>query len=317
MKIVILDGFTTNPGDLDWSPLEKFGDLTVYDRTAPSEIIERAKDADILLDNKVVLTKEIIDNLPNLKYIGILATGTNIVDLKAASERGILVSNVPSYSTNSVAQNTFALLLALTNRDEHYAREFHDGEWSRCADFCYYNDTPLIELADKKMGIVGYGHIGQMVARIAMAFGMQVYVSSSKPQEALREVVKMDIDEIFRTCDVVSLHCPLTEDTYHLANEARINSMKKNAILLNTARGPLVDEDALAKALKEGKIFGAGLDVLSQEPPKADNPLINAPNCIVTPHISWATFEARKRLVATAVSNVESYMAGTPQNLVK
>lgn len=316
MKIVILDGFTTNPGDLDWSPLAQHGDLTVYDRTAPSEIIERAKEAEIILDNKVILSKEIIDNLPNLKYIGILATGTNIVDIAAAKEKGILVSNVPSYSTNSVAQNTFALLLALTNRAEHYAREFHDGEWSRCADFCYYNDTPLIELAGKKMGIVGYGHIGQLVASIARAFGMEVYVSSSKPQDKLPEVVKMDLNDIFRTCDVVSLHCPLTDDTYHLANAERINSMKKNAILINTARGPLVDEDALAKALKEGKIFGAGLDVLSQEPPKADNPLISAPNCIVTPHISWATFEARQRLVNTAVANVKSFLENKPQNLV-
>lgn len=316
MKIVILDGFTTNPGDLDWSQLAKLGELTAYDRTAPSEIIERAKDAEILLDNKVVLTKEIIDNLPNLKYIGILATGTNIVDIQAAKARGILVSNVPSYSTNSVAQNTIALLLALTNRVEHYAREFHAGEWSRCADFCYYNDTPLIELAGKKIGIIGYGHIGQMVGRIAMALGMEVYAGTSKSQDQLREAVKMDIDDIFKTCDVVSLHCPLTENTFHLANAERINSMKKNAILLNTARGPLVDEDALAKALKEGRIAGAGLDVLGQEPPKADNPLITAPNCMVTPHISWATFEARQRLVNTAVKNVETYLSGQPQNLV-
>lgn len=315
MNIVILDGYSVNPGDLTWDELKSMGNLTVYDRTAPNQVYERSKDAEILLTNKVVIDKELLRKLPKLSYIGILATGINVVDVAEASRLGIVVTNVPSYSTMSVAQSVFALLLAFTNSAEHYSDEFHSGEWCRCPDFCFVN-TDLTELAGKRFGIIGYGHIGQAVAKIAAAFGMNVCVASSKPQSQIPEVVKISEDEIFSTCDVVSLHCPLTDSTYHLANTDRINSMKSNAILINTARGPLVDEAALAKALHEGKIRGAGLDVLGQEPPLPDNPLIHAPRCIVTPHIAWATKEARTRLITIAIDNIRSFLAGSPTNSV-
>lgn len=315
MNITILDAYSVNPGDLSWKDLESMGNLTVYERTMPSEVYERAKDSEVILTNKVVLDGDMLRKLPKLKYIGILATGINVVDVDEAHKLGITVTNVPAYSTMSVAQNVFALLLAFTNSSEHYSDEFHRGEWSRCPDFCFVN-TDLTELAGKRFGIIGYGSIGHAVGRIASAFGMEVCASSSKPQEEIPEVLKMSIDEIFSTCDVVSLHCPLAEDTYHLADARRIGSMKPDAILINTARGPLVDEEALAEALKTGKIRGAGLDVLGQEPPTADNPLIGAPRCIVTPHISWATKEARKRLIDIAVENLRAYLAGSPKNRV-
>ena len=315
MKITILDGYSINPGDLSWDAIASQGELTVYERTMSGQVLECAADSEIVMTNKVVLDAEKLRNLPKLKYIGILATGINVVDVKVAHELGITVTNVPSYSTMSVAQNVFALLLAFTNSTEHYSDEFHRGEWSRCPDFCFVN-TDLTELSGKRFGIIGYGHIGRTVASIARAFGMEVWVSSSKPQEELREVRKATIDKIFSTCDVVSLHCPLTDDTYHLANAERIGMMKPDAILINTARGPLVDEVALASALKEGRIRGAGLDVLGQEPPTADNPLIGSPRCIVTPHISWATKEARERLIAIAAENLRAFLAGSPCNRV-
>ncbi len=315
MNIVILDGYSVNPGDLSWEGLKEFGDLTVYERTMPDEVFDRSKNAEIIFTNKVILDKEMLNRLHNLRYIGILATGINVVDVKEAARIGIVVTNVPSYSTMSVAQSVFALLLAFTNSAEHYSDEFHSGAWCRCPDFCFVN-TDLTELSGKRFGIIGYGHIGQAVGRIAAAFGMQVCAASSKPQDKIPEVIKLSEDEIFATCDVVSLHCPLTEDTYHLADEARINSMKSDAILINTARGPLVDEAALAEALKSGKIRGAGLDVLGQEPPREDNPLIKAPRCIVTPHIAWATKEARTRLITIAVDNLRAFIAGSPVNTV-
>ncbi|MCM1152663.1 MAG: D-2-hydroxyacid dehydrogenase [Muribaculum sp.] len=315
MKIVVLDGLTLNPGDLKWDELASLRDLTVYDRTAPDQVVDRARDAEIVLTNKTVLDASTLRLLPALKYVGVLATGYNVVNTDTARRLGITVTNIPAYSTMSVAQNVFALLLALTNHAEHYSREFHEGEWSRCADFSY-TDTNLSELSDKKFGIVGYGNIGRSVARIASAFGMHVCVSSRKPADELPEVVKMDTDELFAECDVISLHCPLTDDTYHLADARRISLMKKEAILINTGRGPLVDEQALAEALKEGKIAGAGLDVLTHEPPEKNNPLIDAPHCVVTPHISWATKEARIRLMVIAVSNVRAYISGAPVNVV-
>lgn len=315
MKITILDAYSSNPGDLSWDGLACLGDLTVYERTLPDQVLDRAKDSEIILTNKVVLNADILEKLPKLKYIGILATGVNVVDLEAAGNLGISVTNVPSYSTMSVAQSVFALLLAFTNSTEHYSDQFHNGDWCKCPDFCFVN-TDLTELAGKKFGIIGYGHIGRAAGSIARAFGMEVYASSSKPQDKMPEACKMDLDDIFRNCDVVSLHCPLTDDTYHLANERRIGLMKPDAILINTARGPLVDEYALAKALKDGKIRGAGLDVLGKEPPSSDNPLIGAPRCIVTPHIAWATKEARSRLIDIATENLRAYLAGTPQNIV-
>lgn len=317
MKITILDGYSINPGDLNWDSLSSIGELKIYDRTLPEEVYERAANSEIVLTNKVVIDAEMAQRLrmTGLRYIGILATGTNVVDLTAAARLGITVTNVPSYSTMSVAQSVFALLLSFTNSSEHYSDEFHNGEWCRCPDFCFVN-TELTELAGKRFGIIGYGHIGRAVARIASAFGMEVCAASSKPQDEIPEVLKMSIDEIFRECDVISLHCPLTDDTYHLANEERIGSMKKSAILINTARGPLVDEKALAKALREGTIRGAGLDVLGKEPPTPDNPLLGAPHCIVTPHIAWATYEARLRLIDIATSNVRNFLAGTPINVV-
>lgn len=316
MKIVILDGYSVNPGDMSWDALKKFGELTVYDRTAPEEIAARAADAEIVLTNKVRFTADVISQLPKCRYIGVLATGFNNIDLKAASEHGIVVTNIPAYSTDSVAQNTFALLLAITNHAEDYSRRNRDdNQWSVCKDFCYF-DFPLVELAGKRMGIVGFGHIGQAVARIARAFGMNVSVFSSKPQEQLPEVTKMDLDTLFRECDVISLHCPLAEDTCHLVNKERLALMKPTAILLNTGRGQLVDETALANALNSGRIYAAGVDVLSEEPPRFDNPLLSAKNCFVTPHISWATVEARQRLINTAVANVAGFLSGKPCNQV-
>lgn len=316
MNITILDGWSANPGDLSWQPLEKFGRLTVYDRTFTDQILERSKGNEIILTNKVPLDSATLRQLPNLQYIGILATGYNVVDVKTAVSQGITVTNIPSYSTMSVAQSVFALLLAFTNSTEHYSDQFHSGEWCRCPDFSFV-DTELTELSGKRLGIIGYGNIGKAVARIASAFGMEVCASSSKDQKELGDIVKLTTDEIFSTCDVVSLHCPLTEDTYHIADERRINSMKRDAIIINTARGPLVDEYALAVALKEGKIRGAGLDVLGQEPPSFDNPLIGVPRCIVTPHIGWATKEARTRLIAIAIDNVRAFLSGAPVNVVK
>lgn len=315
MNITILDGFSANPGDLSWDRLSQLGRLQVFERTPEHLILDRSRDAEIILTNKTPLDASTLRRLPKLKYVGVLATGYNIVDIQTAGRLGIVVTNVPAYSTMSVAQNVFALLLSLTNSAEHYSSEFHDGIWSQCKDFSYFN-TDLAELAGKKFGIVGYGSIGQAVGRIAAAFGMDVCVHSSKPAELLPGVTKMDIDELFESCDVISLHCPLTDDTRNLADSRRIALMKPTAILINTARGPLVDEAALASALKEGKLRGAGLDVLCSEPPAHDNPLISAPRCIVTPHISWATKEARERLLRQAVDNVEAFISGSPVNVV-
>jgi glycerate dehydrogenase len=313
MNIVVLDGFTLNPGDLSWSELESLGACKIYDRTPASEVINRANDAHILLTNKTVLSREQIRSLPHLKYIGVLATGTNIVDLTAARERDISVANVPAYGTKSVAQATFALLLELAHHTGHHAHTVRDGRWTTCADWSYW-DFPLIELDGLTMGIVGFGRIGRAVAEIAHAFGMNVITSSKKPLPLF--VRQIELEALFRESDVISLHCPLTPETKYLVNAARLGWMKRSAFLLNTSRGPLVDEHALANALNSERIAGAGLDVLSIEPPPKDNPLLRAKNCIITPHNAWATRAARARLMQVAVENIRAFLAGKPQNVV-
>ena len=316
MKIIVLDGYGLNPGDLTWKGFEELGELTVYDRTSPSELLERAAGAEALVTNKTLITSENMDALPDLKYIGVLATGYNVVDIDAAKGRGIVVTNIPAYSTASVAQMVFAHILNITQRVGYYADENKQGRWTKNADFCYW-DTHLVELQGKKMGIVGFGNIGQATARIAQAFGMEVCVYSSKPQFALPSgIKKMEMDELFEECDVVSLHCPLTPDTKEMVNAERLSKMKPNAILINTGRGPLINEQDLADALNEGKIAAAGLDVLSVEPSVEGNPLLGARNCFITPHIAWATLEARTRLMDIAVQNLKSYQKGQIVNNV-
>lgn len=316
MKIVILDGYTANPGDLSWGSLKEMGEVTVYERTRREEIAGRAADADIVLTNKVVMDREMMALLPRLKYIGVLATGYNVVDIEAARERDIIVTNVPAYSTESVAQTVFAHLLTVTNRTEHYAQQNRLGRWAENRDFCYW-DTELTELAGKTMGIVGLGHIGRRVAEIALAFGMQVKAMTSKKAEELPAgIQKAELQSLLASADVVSLHCPLTEGTRHLIHRETIRLMKPSAILINTGRGPLVDDEALAEALNEGRLRAYCADVVTEEPPKADHPLLHAPNAFITPHIAWATVEARKRLLQTAIGNVEAFVNGHPVNVV-
>lgn len=310
MKIVVLDGYGLNPGDLSWKGMEALGELTVYDRTSPSELMERSEGAEALITNKTLITAENMEALPDLKYIGVLATGYNVVDIEAAKARGIVVTNIPAYSTSSVAQMVFAHILNITQRVGHYAEENSKGRWTNNADFCYW-DTDLVELDGKKMGIVGFGNIGQATARIAQAFGMEVLLYTSKEQSALPQGMrKVALDELFAESDVISLHCPLTPDTKEMVNAERLKLMKPGAILVNTGRGPLVNEQDLADALNEGRIAAAGLDVLSVEPANAYNPLLGAKNCFITPHIAWATKEARTRLMQIAVQNLKSYQEG-------
>lgn len=316
MKIVALDGYAANPGDLSWDELKALGECTIYERTSPEEVLERAAGAEILLTNKVVLNAETIAALPELKYIGVLATGYNIVDVTAAKERGIIVTNIPAYSTASVAQMVFAHILNIAQQVQHYTDEVRAGRWSNSPDFCFW-DTPLIELRGKKIGIIGLGHTGYNTARIAIGFGMEVYAYTSKsPFQLPPEIKKMELDEIFSTCDIVSLHCPLTDATCELVNAGRLKLMKPNAILINTGRGPLINEQDLADALNNGTIFAAGLDVLTQEPPRADNPLLSAKNCYITPHIAWASTAARERLMQIMLENVKAYLGGKPINNV-
>ena len=314
MKIVILDGFTANPGDLSWAELEALGQVTVYERTLPSETVARAAEADMVLTNKVVVSKEVMDQLPHLKYIGVLATGYNVVDIEAAHQRGIIVTNVPAYSTESVAQMVFAHLLTVTNRTEHYAQENRQGRWSRNADFCYW-DFSHMELAGKTFGIVGLGNIGRCVAEIALAFGMKVKAVSSKTTLPAG-IEKVSLEALLATADVLSLHCPLTDSTRHLINADTLAKMKSSAILINTGRGPLIDDQAVADALADGRLAAFCADVLTQEPPQADNPLLKLPNAFITPHIAWASKEARVRLIQVATNNVRAFLSGTPQNVV-
>lgn len=316
MKIVVLDAHTLNPGDLSWDELKALGTCEVYERTSAAEVLARAAEAEAVLTNKTVLTREHLFALPRLKYIGVLATGTNVVDLAAARERGIPVTNVPGYATASVVQLTFALLLELTLNVGHHSQSVHNGSWTRSPDFCYW-ERPLIEVAGLTMGIVGFGSIARAVATVAQAFGMEVLVHTRRPPSPPPEEIGfVNLGTLFRNSDVVSLHCPLTPTTKHLINAEHLGWMKPTAFLLNTGRGPLVDEQSLADALNQGRIAGAGVDVLSVEPPPADNPLLTAKNCLITPHIGWATGAARIRLMKEAVENVRAFLAGKPRNVV-
>ena len=312
MRIVILDGLTTNPGDVSWEPLERLGSLTVFDRTAPGDVVARAADADAVLTNKAIVGREQIAVLPQLKYVGVLATGFNIVDVAEARERGIPVCNVPEYSTPNVVQATWALILELANRVGHHDRTVHEGHWAACHDFCYWHGD-LVELAGRTLGIVGHGRIGRGVAAVGRAFGMRVI---HHRRQASGDPACVDLDTLFRESDVVSLHCPLTPETKGLVDARRLALMKPTAFLVNTARGPLVDEAALAAALNAGQIAGAAVDVLSVEPPPASNPLLTAKNCVITPHVAWATRDARRRLIDVTAANLAAFAAGQPQNVV-
>lgn len=316
MKIVVLDGYTLNPGDLTWKALEELGEVTVYDRTAPAEVVSRAQGAEVVLTNKVVINREMLEQLIDLRYIGVLATGYNIVDVEAAYERRVRVTNIPDYSTPSVAQLTFALLLELTFHVGHHAQTARAGRWQDCPDFCYW-DKPLIEIAGLTFGVVGFGRIGQAVAKIAQSFGMNVVAYSRSRTGTEENGIKfVSLEGLMHVSDVISLHCPLTPETKHLINRERLGRVKPTAFLINTGRGPLIDENALADALNAGHLAGAGLDVLSVEPPRNGNPLLTAKNCLVTPHIAWATKAARTRLMEIAVRNLEAFLDGEPINVV-
>ena len=316
MKIVILDGYSANPGDLSWKPLEEIGELTVYDRTKPEETVLRAKDAEIILTNKVLIRRQEMEQLPKLKYIGVLATGSNVVDIDAAREYGIAVTNVPAYSTESVAQMVFSHLLCVTNHTEHYAMQNRLGRWSASPDFCYW-DTQLTELAGKTFGIVGLGNIGSRVAAIAHAFGMNVVAYTSKNPDKLPPYIgKRTLGELLAESDVLSLHCPLTPDTHHLIDSKALQRMKSSAILINTGRGPLVNDQDVADALNAHRLHAFCADVMTEEPPKADNPLLACENAFITPHIAWAFCEARVRLIDVAINNVKAFVEGNPQNVI-
>ena len=314
MNIVVLDGYTLNPGDLTWKGLKSLGRCTVYDRSAPDEVAPRAKDAEIVLTNKTILSSAVIKQLPKLKYIGVLATGHNIVDVEAARDLGIPVTNVPAYGTQSVAQMVVAHILNFTQHVGHHAETVRAGRWTSNPDFCYW-DMPLIELAGLTMGIIGFGRIGQATAKLALAFGMKVVAHDIVTPPMYRGQF-VELDEVFRVSDVISLHCPLTPRTENIIDAERLAMMKKTAFLVNTSRGPLVDEQALAEALNNETIAGAGLDVLSEEPPAENTALLKAKNCCITPHIAWATRAARERLLQVAVDNVASFLAGRSQNVV-
>lgn len=315
MKIVILDGYCANPGDLSWEGLERLGDVTVYDRTSPEDVLERSKGAQALFTNKTVLSRETLSALPECRYIGVLATGFNIVDTKAAKELGVVVSNVPNYSTDSVAQLAIALLLELCHRTGEHSADVHAGGWKACPDYSY-SLSPLMELSGKVFGVVGYGRIGKKTAEIARALGMSILQCSRTPKTPEPGVAAVSLDELLERADVVSLHCPFTGENAGMIGEAALKKMKRTAFLINTARGQLIDEAALCKALDAGEIAGAGLDVLSSEPMAKDCPLCGAKNCVITPHIAWATPEARKRLLAVSVENLSAFLSGRPQNVV-
>ncbi len=314
MKIVVLDGFTTNPGDLSWDWLRECGDCTVYDRTPPELIAERTKDCEIVITNKTPLRRELLETLPKLRYIGLLSTGYNIVDWEYCKEKSIPVCNIPSYSSSAVAQLVFALILEHTNSVALHSNSVHSGEWAQSKDFCYWK-APLTELDGKTIGIIGFGKIGKAVAKIATAFGMKVIASTNHPSQ-FDNVEFCDKDELLAKSDFVTLHCPLTPLTEGMVNTEFLSKMKPAAFLINTSRGQVVDENALADALKNGIIAGAGLDVMTVEPPKADNPLFGLSNCHITPHIAWAGFETRERLMKIAKENVIAFLNGNPQNIV-
>lgn len=316
MKIVMLDAFTTNPGDLSWDDFKELGDLTIYDRTPSDKIIERANEADILITNKTPITKEIIDCLPNLKFIALMSTGYNIVDYVYLKEKGIPVSNIPSYSTDAVAQLVMSFILELAMNVGLHSESVKSGEWSACSDFCYWK-SPLTELTGKTLGIFGLGKIGKAVAERAKAFGMNIVAYTPRIHGNEPEYIKLvSLDEMLNLSDIISMHCPLTPETEGVVNKEFISKMKDGAYFINTSRGTVVDEYALADALNTGKIGGAGLDVLSTEPPKKDNPLLSAKNCFITPHIAWASYETRKRLVSILYGNINAFIDGKPQNVI-
>jgi glycerate dehydrogenase len=317
MKIVVLDGYTLNPGDLSWDDLNRAGDLTVYDRTPVDKVVERAGKAEIIFTNKTPLFRETLKNLSYTKYIGVLATGYNVVDMAAAKEFGITVTNIPTYGTAAVAQMVFALLLEICNHVGHHSAAVRNGAWSRCPDFCFW-DYPLIELAGKTMGLIGFGKIGQAVGKIALVFGMKVLAYDQNQVKSFENdsLKYVELDEVFNQSDIISLHCPLFDSTKGLINKKNIAKMKDGALIINTSRGPLIVEQDLAMALNSGKIAGAAVDVLSVEPPGMDNPLFKAKNCIITPHIAWAPQESRQRLMDIAVNNLQSFIAGSPVNVV-
>lgn len=316
MKIVVLDGYTENPGDLSWAPLEALGETVIYDRTPAGKTVERIGDAEAVLTNKTVLADEIMAACPKLTYIGVLATGYNVVDTEAAKRRGITVTNIPTYGTDTVGQFAIALLLEICHRIGCHDKTVHEGRWESSVDWCYW-DYPLLELAGKTMGIIGFGRIGQVTGRIAKALGMRVLACDSCPCESGRALAEyVSLDELLAEADVISLHCPLTSETKGLINKERIEKMKDGVILINNSRGPLVEEQDLADALNSGKVYAAGLDVVSTEPIRSDNPLLRAKNCIITPHISWASRESRQRLMDIAVENLRQFMNGTPVHVV-
>lgn len=316
MKIVNLDGYTTNPGDLSWDWLEKYGDYTIYDRTAQDEVIERSKDADILIINKTVITADMLDQMPKLKYIGLQSTGYNVVDCKAARERNIVVSNIPAYSTNAVAQLVFSFILQTTNKVSLHSNAVFDGEWCKCPDFCFWK-APLYELDGKTIGIIGFGSIGQRVSVIAKAFGMNVLAYTPHPKPDLfKDVRFVELDALLTESDFITCHCPLTPKTENLINKETLSKMKSSAVLINTSRGPVINDYDLAEALNNNKIQAAGLDVLTVEPPSDDNPLLKAKNCYITPHIAWAAYETRARLLTILEENLKAFIDGKPQNVV-
>lgn len=316
-KIVVLDGYTLNPGDLSWDGLRQFGKTTVYDRTPAELVLERIGDAGIILTNKTMLTGEILDRAPDIRYVGVLATGYNVVDMAAAKKKGVTVTNIPAYGTTAVAQMTFALLLEMCHHVWAHSEEVKGGAWTGSADFCFWR-YPLIELAGKVMGIIGFGRIGQAVARIALAMGMNVLVHDPHPDRALESKTLKYVQpgKLFAEADIISLHCPLQENTEGMINRKTIAMMKDNVMIINTARGPLINEEDLAAALNSKKVAGAALDVLSREPPGKDNPLLSAKNCIITPHISWAPKETRERLMEIAINNVKQFLSGKTVNAV-
>lgn len=316
MKIVVLDGYTLNPGDLNWQPLQQLGETIIYDRSTKDEIADRIADADIVLTNKAILSGDIIAKAANLKYIGVTATGYNIVDMVAAARRNLIVTNVPAYGSASVAQLTFALILELTTHVSDYTQSVKDGDWVRSKDFSYQRKT-MMELQNKTLGIVGFGKIGQAVAAIGLAFGMQVIASHKHPErDHMNAVHFVDEETCFREADIVSLHCPLNDQNKYFVNKRLLTMMKPSAFLINTSRGGLINERDLAEALNSNQIAGAGLDVLSTEPPAADNPSLQAKNCLITPHVAWATYESRSRLLHEVVQNVRAFLAGVPVNVV-
>ncbi len=314
-KIVVLDGYTLNPGDLSWDGLKQLGEVTVYDRTSRQDTAARIGDAPVVLTNKTPISREVLEACPNLRYIGVLATGYNVVDVDAAKERGITVTNIPTYGTAAVAQYTFALLLELCHQAGMHSESVHGGKWQENGDFCYWL-TPQMELDGKTIGIIGFGRIGKAVARIALAFGMKVLVYDQYFQKGEMEVSDVELDDLLKNSDVITLHCPLTKENQGLICAENIAKMKDGVLLLNDARGGLVEEQALAEALRSGKVAGAAVDVVSEEPISGRNPLLSAPNCIITPHIAWASLEARRRLMGVAVENVSAFLSGRPVNLV-